>query len=344
MSHSQPGMNSLISVIIPVYNIESDLQDFHRCIQSVLSQTYVHFELLLINDGSTDRTAEICEEYACNDHRIRLLCKQNGGVSTARNLGLDHAAGEWVMFIDDDDWIEKECLETCMKAASPDVDLVVFSYKWKAEERLPDTEFHTRKEIARILPHYSCTMAFISVWGKLYKKENIDSSSLRFDVALRNGEDSHFFLRYLLCCHHMLFLSGVFYHYDIHPTSLTNTIYADWDRHHLFLSKKLMAIDEVEKAYNVPLGSARSLHTEAHINNYLSAIVDFPLSGIRHHIRKMVKDPCLDNLYRNDDQRRKRAKRWLLLDWFIRHKSSVLFTLYIKFVHARIPALRNSAW
>lgn len=94
---------SLISIIVPVYNTEKYLD---KCIQSVLAQTYTNWELLLIDDGSTDSSGIICDKYAAEDNRIRVFHKENGGVSSARNLGLDNAKGEWISFVDADDWIE----------------------------------------------------------------------------------------------------------------------------------------------------------------------------------------------------------------------------------------------
>ena len=92
-----------ISVNIPVYNTEKYL---HRCIDSVLAQTYQDLELLLIDDGSKDSSGAICDEYAAQDARVKVFHKENGGVSSARNVGLDHAQGEWITFVDSDDYIE----------------------------------------------------------------------------------------------------------------------------------------------------------------------------------------------------------------------------------------------
>ena len=92
----------MISIIVPVYNTEKYL---HRCIDSVLAQTYQDFELLLIDDGSKDSSGAICDEYAAQDTRVRVFHKENGGVSSARNVGLDLAQGEWVTFVDSDDYI-----------------------------------------------------------------------------------------------------------------------------------------------------------------------------------------------------------------------------------------------
>lgn len=101
---SRDRNDSMISVIVPVYNVERYLA---RCIESILSQTYTDFELLLIDDGSKDKSGSICDEYALKDSRIRVFHKPNGGVSSARNVGLDNARGQWVAFCDSDDWLDK---------------------------------------------------------------------------------------------------------------------------------------------------------------------------------------------------------------------------------------------
>ena len=100
-----------ISIIIPVYNVEKYISE---CIESILKQTYNNFELLLINDGSTDTSGNICDKYAELDKRIRVFHKKNEGVGIARNLGIEHARGEWICFIDSDDWISSDYFETIM--------------------------------------------------------------------------------------------------------------------------------------------------------------------------------------------------------------------------------------
>ena len=104
--------NPKISVIIPVYNAEKTL---HRCIDSILAQTFSDFEVLLIDDGSKDKSGEICDEYARKDSRIKVCHKENGGVSSARNTGLSKAMGEYVIHCDADDFIEPEMLDLCIE-------------------------------------------------------------------------------------------------------------------------------------------------------------------------------------------------------------------------------------
>lgn len=134
-------MNPAISMIVPVYNTELYL---HRCIDSILSQTFTDFELLLIDDGSTDRSGEICDEYAGKDKRVRVFHKENGGVSSARNLGLDEARGEWIAFVDSDDWVSTKLLEFLFSEAEKGKhDLVFCNY----------AEVYTKQIV---VSHHSC--------------------------------------------------------------------------------------------------------------------------------------------------------------------------------------------
>lgn len=117
--------NPKVSVIVPVYNVEKLLQ---RCIDSILAQTFTDFELLLIDDGSKDKSGEICDEYAAKDSRIRVFHKQNGGVSTARNIGIDKAQGEWIYFVDSDDIVLPSALGTFCSLIYSDSELVMAGF------------------------------------------------------------------------------------------------------------------------------------------------------------------------------------------------------------------------
>ena len=110
----------MVSVIVPIYNSEKYLK---RCVDSILSQTFSDFELLLVDDGSTDGSGSICDEYSVKDSRVRVFHKENGGVSSARNLGLDNARGEWITFVDSDDYLEESFLAEL--SVFEDVDWVV---------------------------------------------------------------------------------------------------------------------------------------------------------------------------------------------------------------------------
>ena len=118
-------MQALISVIVPVYNVAPYLR---QCVDSILSQSYTHLEVLLIDDGSTDESGAICDEYAQQDSRVKVIHKSNGGLSSARNVGLSLASGEWISFVDSDDWLDTSIYQKCIDELEryPDLDLVRF--------------------------------------------------------------------------------------------------------------------------------------------------------------------------------------------------------------------------
>lgn len=188
--------NPKISVIIPVYNAEATLR---RCVDSVLSQTFTDFECLLINDGSKDRSGEICDEYAAKDSRVRVFHKENGGVSSARNVGLDNATGEWIAFVDSDDWVGEKYLESFSGNLDADFviggfqrvknnDIVTVNY-W---DFLPEGRYTCYKNL---LEDNLSRLVFRVPWAKLFKKSI--AQRVRFDLKIRVGEDSLYVLEYL---------------------------------------------------------------------------------------------------------------------------------------------------
>ena len=117
--------NKKVAIIVPVYNVEKYLQ---RCIESILTQTETDFELLLIDDGSKDKSGLICDEYAQKDERVNVIHKENGGVSSARNLGIEKANGEWICFIDADDYVRQDFLSNIQQYLFGDVDIVHWGF------------------------------------------------------------------------------------------------------------------------------------------------------------------------------------------------------------------------
>lgn len=206
--------NPKISVIVPVYNVE---QYLCRCIDSILAQTFTDFELLLIDDGSKDRSGEICDEYAGKDERVRVFHKENGGVSSARNLGLDNAKGEWISFVDADDWVSGDYLKDLQNTYKNEIDLVECGYynvsKCGEREVLPvfkdtDAKLYLKK-LFSYAPFYEGYL-----WVKLFKRNIIDKQNLRFDVKLHYNEDRVFIAKYLIECRNIKILSKCLYYYN----------------------------------------------------------------------------------------------------------------------------------
>lgn len=191
-------MNCTISIIVPVYNAEKYL---NRCIDSVLTQTYTNFELLLINDGSKDRSGEICDEYAAKDSRVRVFHKENGGVSSARNLGLDNIRGEWVTFCDSDDYVDSCWLNNYILNIVADCELVVQSIKLicngYTEIAGPEIDISGNgNEIMIALKYDGGTIGYPV--NKLILSKIIKDNNIRFREDFRLREDEDFVLRCLL--------------------------------------------------------------------------------------------------------------------------------------------------
>ena len=189
-------MNPLISIIIPVYNAENTL---NRCVDSIVNQTFNDWELLLIDDGSKDKSSKICDRYAAKDQRIKVFHKKNGGVSSARNLGLDNAKGEWITFVDSDDYIYDNIFDII---SSHEEDFLIFSYdinhngKIRSGEGIPS--YYSSYPIKTVLNKYIYTNLFRTPWSKFFKRRLIDA--LRFDTQISIGEDTLFVLQYLRKC------------------------------------------------------------------------------------------------------------------------------------------------
>ncbi|MCR5253492.1 MAG: glycosyltransferase [Treponema sp.] len=174
-------MSSLISVIIPVYNVEKFLV---KCIDSVISQSYTNLEILLIDDGSTDGSGKICDSYAQKDNRIKVIHKINGGLSSARNLGLDNASGEYIAFIDSDDFVKKNFIQILYERLIIDKsDISVCNFERIDESGNSISEFplikseekmiQNRKEFWESFFHHGAVN--VVAWNKLYKKKIFDS-------------------------------------------------------------------------------------------------------------------------------------------------------------------------
>lgn len=203
----------MISVVVPVYNTEKYLD---QCIQSILSQTYTDFELLLIDDGSTDFSGVICDKYAVQDSRIRVFHKPNGGVSSARNMGLDNVNGEWITFCDADDYVEDNWLDNFIYNAEG-CELVcqsinVFQNDCKFDYyHLKTAYFESPSNVIYELNNSWQMLG--SLCNKLFKTNIIKRNSLYFNEEIKFCEDTEFVTRYLKYVNRMYNIDGGGYNY-----------------------------------------------------------------------------------------------------------------------------------
>lgn len=225
----------VISIIIPIYNTQKYLS---RCIGSVLEQTYQDFELILVDDGSTDNSLELCRKWSKIDQRIVLISQENGGVSKARNAGLDVAKGKYITFIDSDDWVSSNYLAVLLETMEKnDAQLVVGSFRRmytrlneSSLSPLPTKKFNIadNEEVRSML----FSDHFRGPWVKLFLNEIIQNNILRFPLNVKIGEDTIFLMNYLSKCTLIYTVSNVIYYYNrMNELAATTKYYAeifDW--------------------------------------------------------------------------------------------------------------------
>ncbi len=256
--------NPKISIIVPVYNVEQYLL---RCIDSILAQTFTDFEVLLVDDGSKDRSGAICDAYAAKDKRVKTFHKENGGVSSARNLGLDVAKGEWISFIDADDYISNDFYADILNYNSADVIQKSFTMVTSAE----------RTNVVNVVPRKLASKNEIdtffvrkrnnALWDKIIKREVI--GNVRFDNKISIGEDFIFFLALVHKVRLYCFSSVGRYYYVKNDNSATAKVNAPVVRLGILFEN----IENVKKySYNRLLG--RSIIAQ----NYVPLIISMSSS------------------------------------------------------------------
>ena len=207
-----------ISVIVPVYNVEKYLR---CCVDSILAQTFTDIEVLLVDDGSTDGSGAICDEYAQKDSRVRVFHKANGGVSSARNLGLDNTRGGYIMFVDSDDKVAPTICETLLSYAADGIMPICAHYKWVDGKTFAVTSNHQQT----FYPVKEFDIgATPSPWCKLYEKRLI-GRCLRFREDFSFMEDALFNCEYYRFIHGFMVIESPLYYYRILPNSLSHGRY-----------------------------------------------------------------------------------------------------------------------
>lgn len=210
-------MSPIVTIIIPIYNAEAAL---YRCIDSVLNQEYTDFELLLVDDGSTDSSGEICDEYEKKDSRVRVIHKNNTGVSDTRNIGLKQASGKYIQFLDSDDWITQDATGLMVRAAEESgCDMVITDFYRVIGDRVShkgDIEkdgILTLEEFAGYMMESPADFYYGVLWNKLFKRELIEKYHLCMDKTISWCEDFMFNLEYLLHAETIYALRVPLYYY-----------------------------------------------------------------------------------------------------------------------------------
>ena len=186
-------MKEKISIVVPVYNVESYLK---QCIDSIVNQSFGNLEIICVNDGSTDSSCSILEAYKAKDSRIRLVNQENRGVSSARNEGIKLATGNYIAFVDPDDYLEKDAFKVAIdNLENFDIDILSWGYNsfpnptnWHIEQGSPRAEVYKGSSVDA----YFGGKGSVVVWNKLYNAELIKKNSIVFDDNLKMAEDVEF--------------------------------------------------------------------------------------------------------------------------------------------------------
>lgn len=211
-----------ISVIVPVYNVEKYLP---RCVESLLNQTYDNLEIILVDDGSTDDSGKICDDYARKVKKIKTFHKKNGGLSSARNYGILHSSGEFISLIDSDDYVDSSLYEDCMRAFDKDSDILVFNYRKEYDEQ-PIYDLKVSNKISKhsnidALNLLLSTSIDNFAWNKIYRKH------LFKNVSFPNGknfEDIGTIYKLFIESRDVIVLENEYYHYVIRDNSITTKL------------------------------------------------------------------------------------------------------------------------
>ena len=341
------GGNKLpkVSVIIPVYNVEKYVK---RCIESIINQTLKDIEIIIVDDGSTDNSLYIVEEYANNDSRIKLYSKKNEGLGLTRNFGITRSTGEYIAFLDSDDFVEKDFLERLYNLARKNDADICFGetkkffnstgkiYDFEIFNKNPNMELSS-KEILYSIFNVKNVYNFhlnMSVWRAIYKKDIIDKNNIKF-LSEREvlSEDIFFNFDFLEnSLKKPVFCTGTYYYYCFNDTSLTNTYRADRFEKSVIFRERL-----IEKAirYN-------------EYNKLKSYIDDFFIGYTRFAIKQEIRnskkgilqiynvvDKILNNEIVEEALKSKNKEDWKrnFFDFLLRHKLKMLI-IFIYKIHS----------
>lgn len=213
-----------VSIIVPIYNIQDYID---RCYESICNQTYCNWELIFVNDGSTDKSAEICESIRRKDKRVKVISTLNYGVSHARNVGIDNISGFYTMFIDGDDYIDSDMIEKLINNIEKNKCDISFSkYYYKDNEVKNISLFDFEKVSSKELLRYHLKFQFsASLWGGLYKSELL--KNIRLVETMMSFEDWEFLFQIIQKSKNVSLCDGCFYHYVTRNGSATQSVFSE---------------------------------------------------------------------------------------------------------------------
>lgn len=236
-------MQSKVSIIIPVYNCEKYIG---KCIESILKQSYKNIEIIIVNDGSKDKTSEVINLFSANDNRVIYIEQQNSGPSVARNNGISKATGEYITFIDSDDYIESNYIEALLDAIQKNKrDIVCCGYNDISEYGIvKHTDFMEKNDITKNQFLYDvCQGTGGVLWNKIFKKDILDKYNIKMEKDIFMCEDLIFVLRYGSHCNSFGYIDKYLYNYNrLNSSSISTNISKDYINNYIEVCKKIEVI------------------------------------------------------------------------------------------------------
>lgn len=310
-----------ISVIVPVYNVEKYINE---CIESILAQTFADFELILVDDGSTDNSGVICDKYAERDPRVKVIHKENGGVSSARNIGIKESKGAFITFIDSDDMVDIDYfMDAIQETCSRFVDVYISGLHmetWNSQVIIDMKEYtianageYSVKELLDNLEIKYPLICICGPWCKLFRSELIKKSDIKFDTSMSLGEDTNFNIDYLEKCRNVLFSNKCFYHYRRgNDDSLFSRFHKDTFEIHKKVSKKILALMCRNKCEQITIIRYKNIA----FSQYIGCIhTFFRFCSSTTHLEKveLVKKIATDDITKNLKVKHVKGKNKLFL-------------------------------
>lgn len=343
-------MNKYISVIVPVYNVEDYL---HKCIDSIMNQTFKDLEIILVNDGSTDTSPQICDDYANRDIRIKVIHQQNAGVSVARNKGIETATGDYVTFVDSDDWLELTMYENmyAITRLQQPSDIVMCDFaniKKNSKEEISANfrkGFYSKQQIINELyPTLLVTEEFgripiVSVWSCLFKSSLLIDNDIAFDTVLLYSEDYLFMADVMINANSFYYLKGKYlYNYLQYEESRSKKFQSSWWENLLCLNKELEKLLVEYKDYDFTRQlKLQLLHSALFILNGICKNERMNMIKKLQEIRFILKQQQLTAAFSNLSLK-KQHKTLKLMLYLIKYKMAFTYL----FFQRTITILKNA--
>ncbi len=284
-------INDMVSIVVPVYNVEQYLSD---CVNSVLQQTYTNIEVILVDDGSTDKSGKICDDFASEDNRVFVIHKENGGISNARNTGIGLVHGQWVMFVDSDDWIEKDCIERLISNVLPDTDVVACGAKVISSNMsgnkvtCKNAKYVGNESIREAYSGGELKNIFYGPIGKLYNYNIV--KNIRFDEELIVAEDIVFNVDVLCACNNIVTIDYFGYNIRNNAESTTHKIGAKYspmyEHGYTLISDKIF---EARKKLGIPENELTEARRKGFAQRYFEEVSNLFRFGTPYNRKEKFK-------------------------------------------------------